>query len=202
MKRYLAEIFGTCVLTLVVLLSVSVTTSIPTPVLAGLVLGVFVYTIGKISGAQINPAVTLGLWSVNKIKANEAVKYIVSQMLGAFIALQVAHLLHVQIPSVAWSNSLSLGIAEALGAIFFTFGIASVVSGKVNDLMSGFVIGTSLFLGVTIASLSGSAGILNPAVAFGLGMFTPMYVLGPIVGSLIGFSLYGALDTQDKKKSK
>jgi glycerol uptake facilitator-like aquaporin len=83
-----------------------------------------------------------------------------------------------------------LFFAEALGAFFFSFGIAAVVFGKVSDQMSGFVIGGSLLLGILIAVFSGSMGILNPAVAFALNAVSVMYVLGPIAGALIGFSTY------------
>ena len=86
-KKYLAEALGTFTLALVVALSIVTKFPIATPILAGLVLMLFVYSIGHISGAHINPAVTIGLWSIKKIKTNEALAYIVSQFIGAGIAL-------------------------------------------------------------------------------------------------------------------
>ena len=84
----------------------------------------------------------------------------------------------------------SLFFAEALGAFFFAFGIAAVVYGKVSDHMSGLVIGGSLLLGILMASFSGSAGILNPAVAFALNSLSAVYILGPVVGAVVGFNAY------------
>ena len=55
--------------------------------------------------------------------------------------------------------------------------------------MSGVVVGASLLMGIMFASIAAN-GILNPAVALGIGSFSLSYVLGPIVGSLIGFNLY------------
>ncbi|MBI1862637.1 hypothetical protein HYS00_00800, partial [Candidatus Microgenomates bacterium] len=60
--------------------------------------------------------------------------------------------------------------------------------------------GGSLLLGIAIASLIGSAGILNPAVAFGLQSFTIPYVIGPILGSVFGMLVFRLLDTQPAHK--
>ena len=188
-KKYLAEALGTMALTLVVALSIVTKFPVATPILAGLVLMLFVYSIGHISGTHINPAVTLGLWSIKKIKTNEAVAYIISQFIGASVALfLVANT--VGSPQLTLSGSWLIGLAEALGTFFFAFGIASVVYGKTTAVMSGVVIGGSLLLGITIAATLGSNGVLNPAVAFGIHSFNWMYLLGPIVGSILGMQAY------------
>lgn len=188
-KKYLAEALGTFALTLVVGLSLAMPFPVATPVLAGLTLGLFVYTIGHLSGSHINPAVTIGLWSIKKISSGQAVMYIIFQAAGAFVAglLVTSFAPAVQITV---SGVLAIGVAEALGTFFFTFGIASVVYGKVSDVASGLVIGGSLLLGITVAVTLASNGILNPAVAMGIGSFNVMYLLGPIVGSVAGMHAY------------
>ena len=55
------------------------------------------------------------------------------------------------------------------------------------------VVGGSLLLGIAVAALLGSNGVLNPAVALGIGSFNVMYVLGPILGSVLGMQLYKRL---------
>ena len=85
-------------------------------------------------------------------------------------------------------------IVEALGMVFFTFGIASVVYGKAPSDMAGFVVGGSLFLGISIAAMLGSNGVLNPAVALGIGSFGWAYIVGPIVGSILGMQLFHHLN--------
>lgn len=194
MKKYLAEALGTFALTLVVALSLAGKFPVPTPVLAALVLGLFVYSIGHISGTHINPAVTLGLWSIGKIAPKEAAKYIIAQFIGALVAMFIARYSIAQMTTLTVAETLLVGFAELLGTSFFAFGIASVVFGRTAQTMSGIVIGGSLLLGITFAALFGSNGVLNPAVAFGIGSFGIMYIIGPIVGSILGMKAYRYLN--------
>src|SRR5688572_14488110 len=91
-KAYVAECIGAGTLTCAVLTGISAN-SMMIPLVAGIVLGLFVYTIGGISGAHINPAVTVGLWSVKKIDSVQAVWYIIAQLVGAALAMY-AHSLY------------------------------------------------------------------------------------------------------------
>lgn len=188
MKKYVAELIGTFTLSFVVGLSLSAQFPIATPVLAALTLGLFVYSIGVISGCHINPAVTIGLLSVGKIKLPEAGRYIVAQLVGAFLASVLLVQLGMNMMPIVGGGVTQI-LAELLGAAVFTFGIGAVVFGKVSDAVSGLVIGSSLLLGISIAALMGSAGILNPAVALTLNAFHPTYIIGQILGALIGFTL-------------
>jgi aquaporin Z len=190
MKKYIAEFIGTFGLTFVVILSVARLFPIATPILAGMVLALFVYALGHVSGTHINPAVTLGALAIKKIKVKDAVIYIVAQVIGAFAAFYVAHsLFAIPALNLVVANSYLVFFAELIGTAFFTFGIASVVYGNTPDAVGGMVIGASLTLGIVIAVALGSNGILNPAVAIGLGSINLVYALGPIVGSALG--MYG-----------
>lgn len=191
MKKYFAEFVGTFALTLVVALSLGRNLPLATPVLAGLTLGLFVYSIGHISGTHINPAVTLGAWAIGKIKPITALYYIVAQFIGAYVAAVIAANVMGGIPSSPAASNLAVGLAEALGTLFFTFGIASVIFKKTPEDAFGIVVGGSLALGIMIAAGVGSLGILNPAVAFGIGAPNILtYLLAPIVGSVLGMTLY------------
>lgn len=191
LKKLTAEFIGTTFLSLAVLLSVTVTDSVLiTPILAGLVLGLFVYSIGSVSGCHINPAVTLGLWSISKISTKDAMQYIAAQGLGGLAAFGIvaATIGGVSLGLVAEDGSVFM--AELVGTAIFTFGIASVVYGKAADAASGLVIGGSLLLGITLAVALGSGGILNPAVGLALGSTSLSYVFGSIIGAMIGMFTY------------
>lgn len=196
-KKYIAEFIGTFCLSLVVLLAISMRGPLPlaVPLIAGLTLMLFVYTIGSISGSHINPAVTLGLLSIKKISIKEAGTYILAQLLGGlFAAIIVERVLDITLKTVR-TGAFDSGIffAETLGMFFFAFGIASVVYGRTKEHLSGIVVGGSLLLGIMIASFSGALGILNPAVAVALNATTVVYLLAPIVGSVAGFWAYKSL---------
>ena len=189
MKKYIAEALGTFALTLVVGLSLSGHFPVSTPVSAALVVLLFVYTLGHVSGTHINPALTVGAWSIKKISSKDAIMYIVSQFIGAGVALFVISMT-VGVPFLMTSNNWMTAFAECLGTLFFAFGVASVIYGKSPSAVSGVVAGGSLLLGITIAALLGSNGVLNPALAFGIGSFNVSYAIAPLVGSVVGMQLY------------
>lgn len=193
-NRYIAEAFGAFILTLAVGLSIATSSVVPTPVVAGLTLALLVYSMGGISGTHINPAVTIGLWSIKKIDWMEAVLYIIFQFVGATLAwLKLRYLITAVTPALTLqltaANTMLVWEAEALGALIFGFGIASVVYHKTPTDASGIVVGGSLLLGILLASF-GSNGILNPAVALGLGSLSVAYMIAPIIGMVIGMQLY------------
>jgi glycerol uptake facilitator-like aquaporin len=189
-RPYVAEMIGTFLLAAGVAETIGIPTiGVPTMIIAGLILGTVVYTIGAISGAHINPAVTLSLWSVGKIKVQQAIGYILSQLLGGFLALLLqTHHYPVHLNSAVLNVPL-VAACEMLGAFILVWGVSSVVYGKVQDAASGLTIGASLTIGAMFASM-GSFGILNPAVAIGLGVFSPVYLLAPIIGGMIAAQLY------------
>lgn len=191
MQKYLAEFIGALGLTLAVIISLGGAISLPTPVIAALTLCLFVYSVGHISGAHLNPAVTIGLLSLRKINLRDAVGYIISQFLGAGAALYIGRLM-VSSPSMLVVNSPAVFLSELIGTFFFAFGIASAVFGKAPTNMSGIVVGGSLLLGISLASVL-SNGVLNPAVALGIGSFSWSYLFGPIAGSLLGMWAFNFL---------
>jgi glycerol uptake facilitator-like aquaporin len=197
MKKYIAEFIGTAVLSLAVVGSIVNGAGFVTVLTVGITLGLLVATIGFISGAHVNPAVTLGLLSLKKIEWKEALTYIVAQFAGAALALILVRLHGTPMPEIIADFSWIAIIAETLGALVFTFGIASIVlavDATKAESKAPFVIGGSLAIGATIAAGLGSNAILNPAIAFGIGSFGIAYIIGPIVGAVLGMWLFKAIN--------
>ena len=165
-----------------------------TVLLAGITLALVVLGVGRVSGAHINPAVTIGLWSIRKVETSRAIAYLFVQFAGAYAALVVAEqlfdtdLLRRATAVVDWRVTL----AEALGATIFTMGIAAAIYRGYRGLLAAATVGGSLTLGLVIASL-GSGAVVNPAVALGINSFSLSYVLGPILGAVLGMNVYAAL---------
>jgi glycerol uptake facilitator-like aquaporin len=59
----------------------------------GLIVLAMVYTLGDISGAHINPAVTIGFWAARRFESRKVLPYVVSQCAGAFLASVTLRLL-------------------------------------------------------------------------------------------------------------
>ncbi len=215
MKKYIVEGIGTFTLTLVVCLSMLSSFPAATPVLAAITLMFFVYTVGHISGAHLNPAVSLAMALVGKISKRETARYISAQIIGALLALMIyAPLLVSPISGmgdiVPMRDTPEVFSAELLGAFFLAFGVASVVFGKIRD-MSGVVVGTALFLGIALSVMIGSNGLLNPAIAISLlvgtmenantdavtHMLNFTYIMGPLIGAFLGAKVYKILDKDE-----
>lgn len=189
-KAYVAEFLGTFLLAFLVRSSFDVA-AVPTPVVAGLTLGFLVYALGAVSGAHVNPAVTVGLASIGKISWKNAGGYVVSQLLGGVLALLIGDALLLS--SVGPVDiTLFQYIGEAIGAAILVLGVSSVVFGKAPQMASGLTIGTSLALGALSASPH-SGGVLNPAVAIAVGAWSLPYAIGPLVGGIIAAWGYRAL---------
>lgn len=193
-----AEFVGTFTLALVVLASTwGVLPLVPTAILAGLTLGLFVLSVGHASGANLNPAVTLGLYSLKKLDSAHTIAYILAQLSGALLAMVVMSLflegeLVTRLSALADYKTF---FAEFLGAVVFTFGVASAIQQKFRGVDAGLLVGGSLTLGIILASL-GSAGVVNPAVATTLGLLNWSYALGPILGSIVGMNIYALAFTK------
>ena len=192
-QKYVAELVGTFALTLAVAMSISVGFTIGTAAVASLTVGLFVYTIGGVSGAHFNPAVSIAMVSLKKLSNKDALVYIIFQVVGALLAMLVVAELGGSAPeNMVAENTMQVGVAEAVGTFILVFGVSSVALKKIDNDASGLVVAGSLFLGLMLAGVM-SNGILNPAVAIAFGSVSWMYMLGPVVGGIVGAQVYNYL---------
>ena len=163
-------------------------------------LAVLVVFFGGISGAHVNPALTFGMWTARKIGTLKGIMYVAAQLLGALAALELFQYLagrELQTKELAFSTPLF--VAEVVGTAVLATALAAVVSKKLDTLTSALAMGAAIFTGVIIAATA-SAGYINPAIALGERSWNAVYVLGPLVGGLIGVNLYMWLFASDKPK--
>lgn len=190
-----AEFFGAAVLASAVL-AMAGRTGFPffPAVIAGLTLGLMVLVIGPISGAHVNPIVTLGQWTIRRVPTTQAVVYIAAQMLGGAAAWRLnEYLLNEPLTNRA-GNDLDwrVLIAEAVGAFVFAMAVAAAASRAYDGTKLAFTVGTGLLLGMLVASIA-SNGLINPSLAVGIQSWSWAYVLGPILGAVVGMNLYGLM---------
>jgi aquaporin Z len=198
LKALVAEFVGTFLLAASVLFTLSNQFPVATPLIAGLVLLVSVYAIGPISGSHINPAVTFGLYIFKKVDFAKAISYIGVQLLAGYFAMLLGGALLDAPINLTIENTWPVALSEILGTAVLGFGVASVVSGKVKEELSGVVIGLSLLIGLSLAAASNA--VLNPAVALGVSSFSVVYAIAPLVGSTLGMGVAEWLNSGKKSK--
>jgi aquaporin Z len=189
-----AEFLGAGIWTFVALVlseTTSVSYFIATSV--GLAVVLIYMMFSGVSGAHFNPAITFGMWTARRITTVRAVAYIVVQLLGGLASWRLYEYFsghHIASKTSHWSTSVWL--AEVVGTAILAMGFAAALYKAVDALNAALTIGTALFVGVLVAATA-SAGYLNPAVALGQRSFNSVYILGPLVGGLVGVNLYNWL---------
>ncbi len=146
------------------------------------------------SNSHYNPAVTLGMWTTRKISTLDAVLYIAAQFLGALAAWQLyVYLVGQKLTNIAGNTfSWKVFVAEVVGAFVLTLGFAAAAYSGYRGLKYSATLGGAVFLGALIASVA-SNGLANPALALGVQSWSRAYVLGPLLGGVVGVNLYAYL---------
>jgi glycerol uptake facilitator-like aquaporin len=146
--------------------------------------------LARVSGAQFNPAVTLGLWSSRRITTYRAVSYLAAQFAGGAAAWWLyTYLAHQPLPTTAQVFAWRVLVAEAIAGLVIAFGVAAAIYQEFEGLQYAATIAGAIFIGTLVASL-GSNGIGNPAIALGVHDWSWAYVAGPLIGGILGVNLY------------
>ena len=180
----------------------------------GLGLALGITTTMAVSGGHLNPAVTIGLWSIGRIDIRKAGLYILAQLLaGIAAALAVKGLFphmagvvtQLGTPRLSADVSVPAGITvEAIATFLLAFAVmGGCVDGRAHRL-GGFPVGLTVLVGILAAGpITGAA--FNPARAFGPALvsntFTAqaIYWIGPIVGAVVAMQVYDRLLSERKE---
>jgi aquaporin Z len=161
----------------------------------GLVVLAMIYTLGDVSGAHLNPAVTLGFWAARRFESRLVAPYILSQCLGALCASVVLRVLFPQhrtlgstLPGgpVVQSFILELILTWILMFVILSVSTGAQEKGITAGIAIGAVIGLeALFAGPICGASMNPARSLAPAlVSFHLTTLW-IYLTAPVLGALL-----------------
>jgi aquaporin Z len=209
-RRYLAEVIGTFILVVVGSMSIVAAKAMEAPVLLvapfgfGLALLAAIQASGHVSGGHFNPAVTLGAYLDRRITAMNAAAYVVAQVVGAIAASGVVLLLSDQAAVQSTASGFPGGkAAVAFGTEILLTAIFLAVILTVTKRAPGqaaFAIPLTLvmihFAGIPFSGASvNPARSLAPALVGGtLDASIVIWIAGPLIGAVIGWAAFRALD--------
>jgi aquaporin Z len=168
---------------------------------------VSIYALAGVSGAHLNPAVTVAVCMIRKIELGDAIAYICTQLAAAVVAaVSFIRLLDGDFtlgPSEGFSIAQA-GWAEMLYTFTLVFVVLNVAASKIHggkDQFYGLAIAFTVVAGgYGAGSISG--GCFNPAVALGVAlgksaMYFPAYAFFEILGSIMAVSLFRLCRPED-----
>lgn len=210
MKKYLAELIGTFVLTLLgcgaavsLNCGVDVASVVGTSMAFGIAVIAMAYTIGGISGCHINPAITLGCLLTKRISGKDAGMYMLFQVIGAILASCVLYAFVQTAPELAQgtttgANSCAGGVVNGLIVeIVLTCIFVLVVLGSTDSKVgagnfAGLAIGITLIL-IHLVGIHYTGTSVNPARSIGPAIFEGgialqqlwVFIVGPFAGGAL-----------------
>jgi aquaporin Z len=217
MRKYLAEAIGTFALVfcgtgaiIINQQSGGVITHVGIAITFGLIVTAMIYTLGDISGAHLNPAVTIAFWVAKEFPLKEILPYIISQAIGAFIAsltlkylFPTNDLLGSTLPSGSPMQSF---ILELILTFILMFVILHAAKGsKEQGMFAGLVIGfvvllEAMFAGAICGASMNPIRSLAPAIVSGHIEHLWIYLTAPVLGASIAVIAWKILREKESKK--
>ena len=217
--KYLAELIGTfCLVTagcgaiVVNQLSGGRLGAVGVSLVFGLVVMAMIYTIGHISGAHMNPAVTLGFFAAGRLSSREIFPYIAAQMAGAtvasaFLALMFGTQSGLGLTQPAGSSIQSFAMEFVLSFILMLVIMGVATDHRAQGTMAGVAVGgTICFEALLGGPISGAS--MNPARSFGPALsglhfdFLWLYFIAPISGCATGVLAYRIIQCHEPNSGK
>lgn len=206
MRKYWAELFGTFILVFAGTGAITINelygsvSHLGIGITFGLVVMAVIYSIGEISGAHINPAVSIAFWIAKRFKGREVLPYIAFQTTGALLASVAirflfpdSNLIGGTFPSDGWQQSFVL---EFILTFILMFVILQVSSGsKEKGMIAGIAIGAvvgfeAIFAGPVCGASMNPARSIAPAIVSGHLEYLWLYVLATTLGAIASVAAY------------
>ena len=170
------------------------------------------YSIGKVSGCHINPAVTLGVWLSGRMTGKDAGMYMLFQVIGAILGSAVLFVLAKDSGSTTtlagangYSAVMPAFVAETVFTFIFVLVVLGVTSKGANNKFAGIAIGLALVL-VHIVCIPITGTSVNPARSIGPALFEGgkalsqlwLFIVAPLIGAAIAAFVWKGLDTAEE----
>ncbi len=200
-KKYLAEFIGTFALVFcgtgaIVINDVTggAVSHVGIAATFGAIVTVMIYAFGNISGAHINPAVTIAFSFTDRFDKKYLVGYIIAQLLGALLASGTLRFLFMEhsnlgatIPFDSWHQTF---IIEVILTYFLMIVILFVSNDKAVQQFTGIAVGATvlleaMFAGPITGASMNPARSIAPALVSGNLADLWMYILAPIIGAVL-----------------
>jgi MIP family channel proteins len=162
----------------------------------GLVVLAMIYAVGDVSGAHLNPAVTLGFFAARRFSGRWVPPYIASQCAGAVLATLSLRLLFPEHPTLGATipsgPALQSFVLETILTFVLMFVILSVSTGpKEKGIMAGIAVGAvigleALFAGPISGASMNPARSLAPALVSLRLDYLWLYLTAPVLGAVAG----------------
>jgi len=169
----------------------------------GLIVLAMIYALGDISGAHINPAVSIAFLAAGRIKSGEVILYILFQFAGAFLASLSLKLMFPQNQdpgvTIPAGSDMQSFILETILTFFLMFVIMNVSTGeKEKGITAGIAVSSvvgleAMFAGPICGASMNPARSLAPAIVSGNMEYIKcqwIYIIAPILGALLAVAVY------------
>ena len=210
MKKYYAELIGTFALVFCGTGAIIINQETPGAIshagiafTFGLIVMVMIYTLGPISGAHLNPAVTIAFTVAKRFPANQIFPYVLSQAIGALLASVTLKLLFSTNEFLGSTQprgtELQSFVLETILTFFLMLVIIHVATGsKEQGMFAGLAIGSTVLLEAMFAGPICGAS-MNPVRSFSPALVSGhlehlwIYLVAPILGAVLSISVWNIL---------
>lgn len=169
----------------------------------GLIVAAMIYTVGDISGAHLNPAVTIAFWVAKTFPTKEILPYIISQGIGAFLASFILHYLFPTNDTLGASlpagTAMQSFVLEFILTFLLMFTIIHVAKGsKEQGMFAGIAIGSvvlleAMFAGPICGASMNPMRSLSPAVVSGHLEHLWVYLSAPMLGAVLAVLVWKSI---------
>lgn len=166
----------------------------------GLIVMALIYTLGHISGAHLNPAVTISFFVYGDFNLKDSVKYIIVQILGALSASYVILLMFGNVaklgatfPTNTWQQAFVMEFILTFLLVLVIMG--SAVHGKAVKSFAGIAIGSTIAMEALVGGPISGASVnparsIGPALVSGSLEYLWVYIIATILGGIVATIVY------------